>query len=191
MSNKPTCMLSCFGHIWLCAALWTITCQAPLSMGFSRQDYLSGLPCLPPGNLPNPGIEPEFLTSPVLADRFFTISVTWETSTSQQVIPVPQLLDHVLRCGCLVAKSCPTLFQPRVLQPARLLCPWDFLGRDTGVGCHFLLQGICPTQGSNPCLLHWQVDSLPLSHQGRRSLNNYFYYPVAPIVFLCLPPFGL
>ena len=47
------------------------------------------------------------------------------------------------------------------------LCPWDFPGKNTGVGCHFLLQGIFPTsQGLNPRLLHWQVDSLPLSHQG-------------------------
>ena len=42
----------------------------------------------------------------------------------------------------------------------------DFPGKNTGVGCHFLLQGIFPTQGSNPCLLHWQVDSLPLNYQG-------------------------
>ena len=47
----------------------------------------------------------------------------------------------------------------------RLLCPWDFPGKITRVGCHFLLLGIFPTQGSNShllCLLHWQVDSLPL-----------------------------
>ena len=49
---------------------------------------------------------------------------------------------------------------------ARLLCPWDFPGKNTGVGCYFLLQGIFLTQGLNPSLLHWQVDSLPLSHQG-------------------------
>ena len=51
------------------------------------------------------------------------------------------------------------------LEPARLLCPWDSPGKNTGVGCHFLLQGIFPTQGSNPylfCLLHWQMGSLPL-----------------------------
>ena len=48
--------------------------------------------------------------------------------------------------------------------PARLLCPWDFPGKNTGVGCHFLLQGIFQIHGSNPCLLHWQADSLPLSH---------------------------
>ena len=50
--------------------------------------------------------------------------------------------------------------QPQGLQPARLLCPWDFPGKNTGVGCHFLLQGIFLTQGSSSSLLsllHWQV----------------------------------
>ena len=47
---------------------------------------------------------------------------------------------------------------------------WIFPGKNSGVGCHFLLQGIFPTQGLNPCLLHWQVDSLPLSHLGSPSL---------------------
>ena len=54
--------------------------------------------------------------------------------------------------------------QPRRLQSTRLLCLWNFLGKDTIVDCHFLLQGIFPTQGANVCLLHWQVDSLLLSH---------------------------
>ena len=44
----------------------------------------------------------------------------------------------------------------------RLLCPWDSPGKNTGAGCHALLQGIFPTQGSKPRLLHWQVGSLPL-----------------------------
>ena len=56
--------------------------------------------------------------------------------------------------------------QPHGLQPAKLLCLWDFPGKTTRVSCHFLLQGIFPTQGSNLCLLHWQAHSLPLSHQG-------------------------
>ena len=47
--------------------------------------------------------------------------------------------------------------------------PWGFPGKNTGVGCHFLLQGIFPTQGSNLHLLHWQADSLPLSHLGSPS----------------------
>ena len=58
------------------------------------------------------------------------------------------------------------------LQPARLLCPREFLGKDTGMGCHYLLQGIFPTQGSNLRLLHWQVDSLPLSHPASHELDG-------------------
>ena len=58
-------------------------------------------------------------------------------------------------------QSCPPLLRPHGLLPARLLCPWNSPGKNT-----FLLQGIFPTQGPNPCLLHWQVDSLSLSHQG-------------------------
>ena len=52
------------------------------------------------------------------------------------------------------------------LERTRLLCSWDFPGRNTGVGSHFLLQGIFLIQGLNLCLLHWQADSLLLSHQG-------------------------
>ena len=70
-------------------------------------------------------------------------------------------------CCCLVAKSCLTLWQPHGLQLARLLCPWDSPGKNTGVGYHFLLQGTFLIQGLTPCLLYWQVDSLPLSHLGR------------------------
>ena len=47
-------------------------------MGFTRQEYWSGLLCTPPGDLPDPGIEPESLTSPALADGFFTTSITWK-----------------------------------------------------------------------------------------------------------------
>ena len=54
--------------------------QAPLSMGFSGQDYWSGLPCPPPRDLPDPGIEPKSLTSPPLAGGFFTTSTIWEAS---------------------------------------------------------------------------------------------------------------
>ena len=60
-------VLSHFSHIQLFATQCTVACQAPLSMGFSRQKYWSGLPFLSPGDLPNPGIEPVFLMSPALA----------------------------------------------------------------------------------------------------------------------------
>ena len=76
-------VLCCFSRVWLFATLWTVARQAPLSMGFSRQEYWSGLPCPPPRDLPNPGIKPASLTSPVLAGRFFTTSTTWEVHTSR------------------------------------------------------------------------------------------------------------
>ena len=58
------------------------------------------------------------------------------------------------------------------LQPTRLLCPWDSPSKNTGADCHFLLQGIFPTQESKLhllCLFHWQADSLPLCHLGSPS----------------------
>ena len=60
------------------ATLWTIAHQAPLSMGFSRQEHWSGFPFPSPGDLPNPGIEPTSLTSPALAGGFFTTSANWD-----------------------------------------------------------------------------------------------------------------
>ena len=54
---------------------------------------------------------------------------------------------------------------PHRLYPTRLLCPRDFPAKNTGAGCHFLLQELFPDRGLNPCFFHWQVDSLPLSHQ--------------------------
>ena len=79
-------------------------------------------------------------------------------------------------CVCMNTQplSCVWLFVTPWMQPARLLCPWDFPGKNTRVGCHALLQGIFPTQGLNPHLLgllHWQVDSLPLSHLGSPNLS--------------------
>ena len=81
------CMLSRFSCVPLFATLWTVARQAPLSMGFSRQEYWSGLPCLPPGHLPNPGIKPTSLTFPALAGGFFNTSATLEAPSSC-------ILDH-------------------------------------------------------------------------------------------------
>ena len=77
---KSMCVgeLSCFSCVQLFAAPWTIACQGPLSMEFSRQEYWSGLPFPSPGDLPNPGIKPESVASPALASGFFTISNPWE-----------------------------------------------------------------------------------------------------------------
>ena len=71
-------MLNHFSRVQLCASLWAEAHQAPLSIGVSRQEYLSGLSHPPQKDLPDPGIEPMSLTSPALAGRFFTTSATWE-----------------------------------------------------------------------------------------------------------------
>ena len=84
---------------------------------------------------------------------------------------VPKHLEQYLCMlslqSCIKVKllSCPTLCDPT----DRLLCPWDFPGNSTGVDCHFLLQGIFPTQGLNPGLLHCRQTLYRLSHQGSQS----------------------
>ena len=71
-------VLSHFSHVRLFVILWTVAHQDPLFMGFSRQEFWSGLPCPPPRDLPNPGIEPVSLKSPALVGGFLTTSATQE-----------------------------------------------------------------------------------------------------------------
>ena len=72
---------------------------------------------------------------------------------------------YAFKVKVLVVQSSPTTGNLMDCIP-RLLCPRDSSGKNTGVGCHFLLQGMFWTQGLNLHLLHWQTDSLPLSHLG-------------------------
>ena len=80
-----------------------------------------------------------------------TLSPPWEARTSYQ------------SASCSVEPDC---LQPHGLQPTRLFCPLDFPGKDTGVGCHFLIQGIFLTQGLNPGLLHCRQILYQLSYKG-------------------------
>ena len=75
-------MLNLFSHVPFFVIPWTVARQAPLSMGFSRQEYWGGLPCPPPGDVPDPGIKPASLLSPALAGGFFTTNTTWEAHYS-------------------------------------------------------------------------------------------------------------
>ena len=85
--NMHTCtecvLAKLLSHVRLFVTPWTVAPQAPLSMGFSRQEYWRGLPCPPPGDLPDPGIESASLTSPLLAGEFFTTSATWEAPCTE------------------------------------------------------------------------------------------------------------
>ena len=119
--------LSC---VPLFATPWTVACQAFLSVGFPRKEYWSGLPFPFPGDLPNPGIKPRSLA--LQADSF--------------------LPSH--QCESVSCSVVPDSLQPHGLQSARLLCPRVSQGKNTGMGCHFLLQGIFLTQGWKLPLLY-------------------------------------
>ena len=133
-------MLNCFSRVWLFAILQP--CQVPLSMGFSREEHWSGLPCPPPGDLPNPGIKPVSLMTPALVSGFFTTSATWETYGSYIYIyiymsipcykPCLYLLVHIyiyiiiiifplapIRLSCLAQWRGPV----RSGRPSRPSCP--------------------------------------------------------------------
>ena len=88
-----------------------------------------------------------------------------ETLILSEVSQKDKYHDITYAVRCLVTQSCPPICNP-MDRSTRLLCPWDSPGKNTGVGCHGLLQGIFPTQGSNLDLLHCQAESLPLSHLG-------------------------
>ena len=120
-SGRP---LEDFSHVQFFATLWTMALQAPLSMGFSRQEYWSGLLCSPPGDLPHQGMEPASLTSPTLEGRFFPTeppgklsdikyihSVVQPSPSSPGLVHLPQL------------KFCPT--KPELPITRLLLAPGD------------------------------------------------------------------
>ena len=113
-----------FSRIRLFATLWTIAQQAPLSMDFSRPEHWSGLPCPPPGDLPDPGIKPAFLMSPALAGRFFTASATWEApELTYYHIKSSLNIDSSYRAmGSWVAMQCDWLTASHPLHPTPTLC---------------------------------------------------------------------
>ena len=110
-------------------------------MGFSRQEYWSGLPWPAPGDLPNPGIEPESLA--LQADS---------------LLSEPQ--GHMYESDSFVSNS---------FQPHGWYRQWNSPDRNTGVGSHSLLQGMFPTQRLNPCLPYCRWILYHLSHKGRPS----------------------
>ena len=99
-----SCVLSCSSCIQLFETQWTVAHQAPLSMGFSRQEYWMGLQCPPPGDLPDPGIKPKSLVSPTLAGGFFTISAYWKLF----LIYIIQVVSSILLCMCYLRMTSPT-----------------------------------------------------------------------------------
>ena len=111
----------------------------------------------------------------------FLLKIIWriQTKTESSLFEQKDINTEVSKAArkacavlCSVSQLCPTLWKT-IDCPARLLCPWDSPGKNTGVGCHALLQGIFPTQGSNPGLPHcWQILH-QLSYQGCPARKTY------------------
>ena len=83
----------------------------------------------------------------------------------------------MLCCAVLSRPVMSSSLRPHGLQPTRLLCPWDSPGKNTAVGCHALLQGIFPTEGLNPGLLHCRWILYQLSYEGRPRILEWVAYP--------------
>ena len=94
--------------------------------------------------------------------------LTWgrkQASRLEKPRELKYIYIYVCVCVCVLSHSpMSKSFQPCGLHPARLLCPWDIPGKDTGLGCHFFLQGMFQTQRLNLCPLHRQMNFLPLSY---------------------------
>ena len=176
-------------RVQLFATPWTVTRQAPLSMEFSRQVYWIGLPCPPPGNLPNPETEPR---SPILQAYFLPSeppgkpkpeSTESGVQTYMGTIPLDlkfnalitqrSRLLHILlerkrnRSRSVVSDS---LWPHGMAHQAPL--SMGFFRQEYWSGLPFLLQGIFPIQGSNPGLPHCRQMLYCLSHQEEHSLKN-------------------
>ena len=132
-------LLSRFSRVQLFEALWTVTRQAPLSVGFSRQEYWSGLPFPSAGNLSDPGIEPRSLTSPALVCILSHFNHVQLCDPMDCSLPGPSV--HGILKGKNTGVGChallPGIFPTQGLNPQHLLS-----------------------------LLHWQADSLPLVPPG-------------------------
>ena len=105
------CVLRHFSWVWLFATLWITARQAPLSMGFPRQQYWSGLPYPPSGDLPGPGSNLSSLMSPALAGWFFTTIATWEALSDRLVIQVSiELGNPSLLCITMMSAKTVTIW---------------------------------------------------------------------------------
>ena len=151
---------------------WTVAHQAPLSMGFSRQEYWSGCSSLLHGIFPTQGSNPRLLCCRQilrhLSHQGSPIGSALQngTTTLEDSLAVSYKAKHAFTMHVYVGSVVSNSLWPQVQQPARLLCPWDFPGKNTGLGYHLLLQGIFLIQGLNPPILDlwlWRVDSLLLS----------------------------
>ena len=142
-------MLSRFSRVRFFVTLWTVTCQPPLSMGFSKQEYQSQLPCSLPGNLPNPGIKPGF---PALQVDSLLLShrEAWISSDSGNTAWLWNTASHCSGFSCCRAQalghvgSVVVAHRPQITGSVTVAH-----GPSCPEAC-----GILPQQGLNMCFLH-------------------------------------
>ena len=135
-------------RVWFFATPWTVAYQAPPSMGFSRRECWSGLPFPSPRDLPDPGIEPG---SPTLQADTLPSEPPGRSGLFEKSFRFGHFFVVVVVLLVLLTKVVSNSFAILwTIAPPRLLCPWDFPGKSTGVGCHFLLQADLPNPGIEP-----------------------------------------
>ena len=172
---------------WLFATAYTAAQQAPLCMGFCRQEYWSGLPFPLPGDLPNPVIKPaslnvylhwqagylpvahvhEYIHTVPKACKYY-VSISYSSRCSWGPAQCTQTFG-VLQFSCSVMSDS--------LWPRGLYSPWNFPGHNVGVGSLSLLHRIFPTQGLNPGLPHCRQILYQLSHKGSPKIQEWVTYP--------------
>ena len=170
-------LLSHFSRVRLCATPEMAAHQAPLSLGFSRQEYWSGLPFLSTMHESEKWVKSLshvwLFATPWTAAYHAPLSMGFSRQEYWSRLPLTSPIKDTWSYKLSVSVSCPVVpdsLRPHGLQPTRLLCPSDFPGKDTGMGCHFLLQRILPIQGLIPGLLHcWQILHR-LSYKGGEAL---------------------
>ena len=138
--------VSCFSCVWLFVALWTVECQAPLPMGFSRKNPWVGCHALLQGMLPTQGSNLPLLHL-----------LHWQVGFLPLAPPGKTIIIHERESGSVVSDS---------LWPHGLHSPWNSPGHKAGVGSRSLLQGIFLTHRSNPVLPHYGRMLYQLSHKG-------------------------
>ena len=144
-------LLCCFSCVRLFVTLWTVAHQALLSMGFSRQ-YWSGLPCPPPGDLPNSGVKPASLTSPALAGRFLTTSTTWEALKnvilSNCPLDVGSIYIFTISMSCFLTPAAEEIIKVWSLLIMWEGLPWWLSGKESSCQCRGC--GLIPRPGRSP-----------------------------------------
>ena len=146
------------GRVQLFVTPWTLACQAPLSVGFSRQEYWSGQPFPSPDDLSHLGIESG---SPALQADSLPIE--------------PPGKPYYNICAVLSCSVVSSSWRPHGLQLGGLLCPWGFARQEYWSGFPCLLQGNFPIQGSNLGLPHCRWILYQLSHQGSITIYTELY----------------